>query len=795
MGIWQDIRYGIRMLRNSPGFTMVAVATLALGIGANTAIFSMINSVLLESLPYPDSRQLVQIFETFPNTDSNQVSGGAFKDWYEHQTKFSHLAAYQDTERNLTGDGIPQRVSGLMATSAFLPVLGIEPVIGRGFAAGEDAVGGNNRVMILTHQFWQNRYGSDPEAIGRTVSLDQVPYTIVGVLGRGALLLDDVQYLIPLVVDEKGTNWSRSGHWKSVIGRMSPGVSVSEAEAELCGIKLRFNAEYPEYKKECSVNVESLQEIYTGRSRPTLIVLLGTVTLVLLIACANVSNLLLARGNARTREMAIRTAMGAPAWQVVRQMLVESLLLALTGCLAGLLVAAWGVRLLTGMIAGMVPQMLYPKLDATVLLYSIGVACACGILFGMLPAWRAGQPDLNNDLKEAERGATSASKRRSQSLMIVSEFAFTAVLLVAAGLFLRSFVRLVKTDPGFNPKQTLAFDLSFADAKYPEGRDRLRFIKALNERIAALPGVESAASTSSLPFSLRGRTEQVSRMDRPPRTDYVVVCDWVSGDYFAAAGIPLRRGRVLTEADNQEGASRVLVIDETIARDLYPGEDPIGRQVAFWGASYEIVGIVAPVRQYVMEYAPHPQVYIPQVHLPGATSIIVRTALPPLALAETVRKAILEIDPDQPMANIRTLEGDVHRSLGIRRATLTLLGLFAAIAISLACIGIYGVVSCSISQRTRELGIRLALGAHRSNILRLVVSGAMRLSVIGIVAGLIVALALSRLVASLLYEVKTYDPVVFIGAACLLMIVAVLAVYVPARRAAKVDLMVALRYE
>jgi putative ABC transport system permease protein len=792
---FNDIKYAFRQLRASPGFTVVAVLTLALGIGANTAIFSMINSVLLESLPYPDSKQLVQVFETFPNTDRNTVSGGAFKDWYEHNTKFAHLAVYEGTERNLTGGGAPQRVSGLMASSEFLPVLGIEPMIGRGFAAGEDAVGGNNHVMILTHRFWQNRYGSDPDIVGRNVSLDQVPYTIVGVLGPRALLQDDVLYLIPDIIDGPGTFWGRAGHWRHVIGRMAPGVTESEAEAELCGIKLRLNAEYPEFKRECAVNVVSLQEVHGGRARPTLVVLLGTVVLVLLVACANVSNLLLARCNARTREMAIRAAIGAPAWQIVRQMLVESLLLALTGCLAGLLVAIWGVRLLTGMIAGMVPQMMYPKLGINVLLYSIGLACACGILFGVLPAWRASKPDLNNDLKETERGATSGSKRRSQSFMVVSEFAFTVVLLVGAGLFLRSFVRLLKTDPGFNPKQTLAFDLSFPDAKYPEGEDRLRFIKELNGRIAALPGVESVASTSSLPFSLRGRTEQVSRMDKPPRTDYVVACDWVGGDYFAAAGIPLLRGRALTEADNQAGVARVMVIDETIARDLYPDEDPIGHQARFLGESYEIVGVATPVRQYFMEYAPRPQVYIPQVYLPGATSIIIRTAFPPLVLAETVRKTILEIDPDQPMANIRTLERDIHKSLGVRRATLTLLGLFAAIAISLACIGIYGVVSYSISQRTRELSIRSALGAHRSDIVRLVLSGAMKLSAVGIAVGLIVALALSRLVASLLYEVETYDPVVFIGAACMLSIVAVLAVYLPARRAARVDLMEALRCE
>jgi predicted permease len=795
IAIWQDIKYGFRMLGKNPGFTAIAVLTLALGIGANTAIFSMINSVLIESLPYPDSQQLVQIFEAFPNYDRNSVAGGAFKDWYEHNSKFTYMAVYEPTQRNLTGDGPPQRVSGLMVSSEFLSVLGIKPMIGRDFAAGEDAVGGNNQIMMLTHQFWQNRYGSDPDIVGKSVLLDQVPYTIVGVLGPGALLQDDELYLIPDVIDGPGTFWGRAGHWRHVIGRMSPGVTVSEAETELCGIKKQLNAEYPEFKRECTVNVVSLKEVYAGNARPTLVVLLGTVALVLLIACANVSNLLFARCNARTREIAIRAAIGARSWHIIRQMLVESLLLAFVGCLVGLLFAIYGVKLLTSMIASMVPQMLYPELNINVLLFSICVACGCGVLFGILPALRASKPDLNNDLKETERGATSGSKRRSQSLMVVSEFAFTLVLLVGAGLFLRSFVRIIKTDPGFNPRQTLAFELSFPEAKYPKDEDRLRFIKELNERIAALPGVESAGASSSLPFSLRGRTEQVSRVDKPPRTDYVAACDWVSGDYFSAAGIPLLRGRVITEADNQAGAPRVMVIDSTVVRDLYLNEDPIGQQVRFLGQPYEVVGITAPIHQYFLDYAPRPQVYIPQVYLPDKTSIVIRTVLPPLTLVEAVRKTVFEIDPDQPMANIRTLKNDVHESLGTKRATLTLLGFFAVVAVSLACIGIYGVISYSVGQRARELCIRFALGAQRRDIIRLVLKSGIKLSIIGIVFGLIIALALSRLLANLLYEVKTYDPLVFLSSVFLLMIVAVLSIYVPAYRAARNNPMEALRYE
>jgi predicted permease len=793
--LWNDIKYALRMLAKSPGFAALAVLTLAVGIGANTAIFSVIHSVLMEPLPYPHPEQLVQIFETFPNTDRNAVSGGAFKDWREHSSRFAHLAVYEETQRNLTGDGTPQRVSGLMVSSQFLPVLGVEPVIGRGFAPGEDTPGGDSHVMVLAHAFWQDRYGSNPAVLGTHVSLDQVPYTIIGVLGPDALLQDDARFLVPDVIDAPGVNWERAGHWRQVIGRLLPGVTAAEVQAELRGIKQRLNAEYPEFKRECSVAVFPLQEVYTGQARPTLAVLLGAVTLVLFIACANVSNLLLARGNARSREMAIRASLGAPSWRIIRQMLTESLLLAGAGCGVGLLLALLGVRLLTGMVAGMVPQILYPQLESKVLLFSICVACACGVLSGLLPAWRASRADLNGDLKETERGSVSAAKRRSQSILVASEFALTLVLLVGAGLFLRSFMRLLDTDPGFNPRHTLAFDLSFPEAKYPQDADRLRVIQTLSERIAVLPGVESVGASSSLPFSLRGRSEQVSRMDRPPRTDYVVACDFVSKDYFSATGIPLVRGRVITDADNQPGVPRVAVIDTRISAELYPDEDPIGQRVRFLGEPWEIVGIVAPVRQYFLDHAPRQQIYVPQSYSAAAASMVIRTGLPPLAISEAVRKILFDADPDQPMGNVRTLEGDVHRSLASKRATLVLLDLFAAVAVGLSCMGIYGVMSYSTGQRAHEFCIRSALGAQGRDIIRLVLHAGMRVSLIGIALGVAAALILVRLLQNQLFEVKAYDPWVFVGSIGLLVLVAGVSIYLPARRAARTDPMEALRCE
>jgi putative ABC transport system permease protein len=794
----QDLRFGVRMLCKSPGFTLVAVLTLALGIGANTAIFSVVNSALIKPLPYPGAERIMNVWEMRPDGGRNGVSGGAFKDWRAHSAKFAHLALIKDVRLNLTGTGAPEHVSGLQVTTEFLSALGVTPMLGRGFVANEDAIGGNNRVIVLAHQFWQRRYGGDAGVIGQTVSLNQIPYTVIGALPPGALLNDETMFLIPFIidVDSDTVRWSRGYHCCGVIGRVAQGVTVSEAQAELRDVKQRLAAEYPPSKKDWSVSVAPMQEDLTGDVRPTLRVLLATVGLVLLIACANVSNLLLARGNARAREMAIRAALGARSGRIIRQLLCESLLLALIGCAAGLALAALGVKLLTNMVTGLIPQALHPELDINVLAFSLVVACGCGLLFGLLPAIRASKPDLNHTLKEAERGAVSGSRRRSQSFLVVSEFAFTLVLLVGAGLFLRSFVRLLKTDPGFNTQRALAFDLSFSKAKYPKAEDQQRFLKELNERIAALPGVEAVGAATTLPLSNRGRGGSVSRADRSAPDSYGVRDDFVSGDYFSALGVNLLRGRLITEADNLPTAPRVLVIDAKIARDLYPDEDPVGKTLNYAEKPWEVVGVVTPIRHAGLNFNPDPRIYGPRAHFSYPTAgMVIRSSLPPTALVERVRKTILEADPDQPIANVRTLEEAVHRSLARQRTTLILLGLFAVAAISLACIGIYGVMSYAIGQRARELSIRLALGAQRREIVRLVLAGGMKPALVGIVVGLAAAFALSRLVEKLLFEVKTHDPLVFIASVCLLAIVAAASVYLPARGAARLDPIVALRGE
>jgi len=796
--IFNDIKYAFRRLLNNPCFTIVAVLTLAVGIGANTAIFSTIDAILLQPLPYAESQQLVKMDETLPDGRHNgNVSGGAFLDWKSHNKLLEHVAYFKHVEFNLTGIDQPERVMGREVTADFLRVLRVDPIVGRGFAPDEDQMGSDNQVVVLNHTYWKLRFGSDPEVVGRVISLDQKPYTIIGVLPPDRIMENDVSLLVPVIIDPQTQLWQRSHHWGRAIGRLKPGVTVAQAQAEIRGIREReqIKSKYPANKRDWSMALTSLQEKYfPSKARPTLATLLGTTALVLLIACANIANLLLARGNARHKEMAIRAALGASSWHIIRQVLLESLVLAFIGGLLGVMIATFAMELPAKTVAGLFPEMRHPELNIRMLLFSMGVACGCGLLFGTLPALKACKTDFNTNLKEGGRGGTSGSAARSQSLLVVSEVTLTVLLLIGAGLFLRSFLHVLAVDPGFNPGKTLAFDLRFPDAKYPQ-QARSRFINDLTERINALPGVASAASAYGLPLSYMGWTNPTRRADRPSDGFFTTGTDFVTSQYFSAAGIPLLRGRTLTEADNRKNAPRVAVIDTGVAKKLYPDEDPIGKYIETLGRRWEIVGIVAPVRWRSLDTDPQPRVYVAQIHNPERTSIIIRTTVEPLSIVQAVRQTLLVADPDLPMSNIRTLEQAIQKSVTKKRTTLILLGCIAAVAVSLACMGLYGFMSYFVGQRTRELCIRSALGAQRLDIIKQVVGVGMKLSIIGIAIGLVAAMALARLVESQLFEIKTHDPLVYIVSVCLIGMVAFFSVYLPARRVAKIDPMEALRYE
>lgn len=785
----RDLTFALRQLVKAPGLAAVVVLTLTVGIGANTAMFSVINTALLQPLPYSHAEQLVDLMEGGPHGGPNgSVSGGAFKDWREHSEKFAGMAVFAETKRNLTGTGEPERVSGLAVSAEYLTVLGVAPQLGRGFAAEETRSGGSPDVVLLEHAFWQSRFGGDPAVIGRTLSLDQVPHTIVGVLPPRSLLQNEVQFLVPMVVDAPGTYWGRDAHWRRVIGRLRPGDTAAAAQVELRAIKQRLNSEYPPWKQNWTVLVTPLQELYVGQSRPMFLLLLGAVSLVLLIACANVTNLLLARSQAKVREFAVRMALGAGPWRLVRQTLWESLLLAAAGGTLGVLFAAASLQVLPRLLAVQLPFALYPQLDLAVLGFSLLVAASCGVVIAALPAWRAARIDPIDGLKEASHGSPSQTRRRAQSLVVVSQFALTLVLLVGTGLLLRSFARLLEVDPGFNPRSSLAFDLTFPAKKYATDDDRLRFTRELLERIRALPGVEAAGAGSSLPLSGMERGEFFERTDRPAVADrYSAGVSSVSGDYFLALGLTLQRGRLFTEMDNTPTAHPVVIVDTGVVRDLFPNEDPIGRQARFLGKTCEIVGVVGAVHHRGFEQTPRPWVYGPQAQFPSTPSIVVRSRLPAATLVPMLRQAVQAADPDQPIANVRTFEEAVDRSLASRRVALGLLGVFACVAVGLACVGIYGVIAQATRQRTREFSIRSALGAQRRDIVRLVVMGALQPSVVGMAMGVIAAIVLGQVLRTQLFEVQPHDPAVLVGAILLLTGAAILAVWAPARRAARVS--------
>jgi predicted permease len=794
----QDVQVALRMLGRSPGFTSVAMLTLALGIGANAAIFSALDAVLLRPLAYPAPDRLVEIKETLENGNPNSVSGGAFLDWRQHNTQFSALVLLGRVTYNLRGRGAPERLNGMEASHDLLKVLGVSPMLGRGFVADDDRPGGSNDVVMLTEELWRTRFGADPSLVGQTIILDEVPRTVIGVLPRGAWLFREDTFVVPAVLRPGTDRAARAPHWAVVFGRLKPESSIERAGAELKAIKTQLRAEYPAFKAGWSVAVRPLPELLAGQTGPALYILVGAVGLVLLIACANVANLLLARNSHRQQEIAVRTALGATGARLIRQVLTESIVLAALGGLAGLAVTWWGVRLLQYLTADILPRAVTPEVDARVLAFALVVTAATGVLFGILPALRARRVDLNDTLKNGGRSATAGGRRRTQSTLIVAEVALTAVLLSSAGLLLRSLANAASVDPGFDPSRVLVFQLSLPKASYDSNERRLAFTAQLTARLRALPGVEQAGVGMAAPFGDGGFGEYFLRDgsrggEKESQQAVIGRLDFISPGFLEAIGAKYLRGRALADADNRLGAPRVAVINETTARMYFPNADPVGQRIVIAAQSWQILGVVRDMAQRRLDAPQRPYAWVPQVFSSDAGTVAVRTQLSPMSLVAAVQREVQRLDAGVAIANPRSLDEARSASLGARRLVLVLVGAFAGAAVLLACIGLYGVMAYSVATRQREISIRMALGALRRDVVAAVLSDGMRLMLAGLAIGLVGAVAAARLLTSELYHVRSYDPLVLGSAMATLLFVGLVACWAPARRATRVDALAAMR--
>jgi putative ABC transport system permease protein len=796
---FQDLRYGFRSLRKKPGFTITAVIALALGIGANTAIFSVINAVLLRSLAYRDPGSIVMVWERSlrGGRSQNSVSPANFLDWKKQSRSFEQIAASWDTRLNLTSGGEPEEIQIQKVSADFFPVLGVSPELGRTFLREEEKPG-TEPVVILGHDLWERRFAGNPGIVGQTVAMSGRNWTVIGVMPPGFHFLNtQIKAWTPLQLDP-ATDWRKSGRFLRSVARLKPGVSVQQAQAELDTIGKQLEIAYPDYNKGWGVNLVPMYEQIVGDIRPVLLVLLAAVAFVLLIACANVANLLLSRAASRQKELALRAALGADRMRLIRQMLTESVLLALLGGILGVLLAYWGIQILVAFAPDNIPRLHEITIDPRVLGFTFGVSLLTGLVFGLVPALQSSRPDLNDALKEGGRGSSSGS-RVVRNLFVVTEMALALVLLVGAGLMLRSFSQLHRVKTGFETENVLTMRVQLPSAKYGQPQQRADFFKRAEERIAALPGVKSVGAISYLPLTglATSTSFNLATKPLPPSESPGTEVRPITPGYFTAMGIPLLKGRAFDERDGAN--SRVLIINETLARKFFPGQDPIGQQLVIsWEPEVadEIIGIVGDIKETALEQEPNPAVYWPYPREPYPfMNFVIRSAIDPTTLSAAVAREIHALDPDQPVADVRTLDQVVAKSIARPRFNAMLLAIFAGVALVLASVGIYGVMNYSATQRTQEIGIRMALGAKPRDILRLVVGHGMKLTAAGVAIGIIVSLALTRVMTNLLFGVTATDLPTFLGVSILLTAVALLANYIPARRATRLNPVAALRYE
>jgi putative ABC transport system permease protein len=803
--LWQDLRYSFRMLWKSPGFTLVAILALALGIGANTAIFSVVNAVLLRPLPYKDPNRLTILWEKAATQDTS-VSYLNFQDWREQNQSFEEITAFRRSSFNLVGAGEPERLAGRMTSASFFKTFGATLYKGADFPAAEDRVGGQ-KVVILSHGFWQRRFGSDDGIVGKQLTLNNQSYTVIGITAPDFHFGSDTDIYTLIGQSDDQCFKSRGCHpGIYVVGRLKPGLSIEQGRADMDAIMARLGQQYPQTNTDRHIHIESLYDNTVEDVRPALFVLLGAVCFVLLIACANVANLLLARSAVRQKEIAIRTALGASRWRIIRQLLTESVVLGIFGGAIGLLLALWWTDALKSLVPGNIPRLSDAGIDMRVLSFTVIVSLLTGVVFGLIPALQASKPELNEALKEGDRGSTGG-RHRVRSVLVISEIAIALVLLIGAGLMVKSLWRLQSVNTGFETRNLLTMQLSYTVRPGETERARL-FFTELEEKVKATPGVEAVSFSNGLPF-LGAPEDSVWVKGRPKAkpTDEMMAVEYVvTPDYFRTLGLELKRGRLITEQD-RAGTPLVAVIDESFAQKYFPGEDPVGQYLENGNGlpSVEIVGIVGHVKHYGLdgEVPVDPQYYLAFRQVPDqlvapvfrTVSLTVRTSGDPLQLIGAVRQQVLSTDKDQPVFNARSMEQVIAESIASRRFAMLLLTIFAGVALLLASVGIYGVMSYSVAQRTHEIGIRMALGASARDVLKMVVGQGMLLVVIGVGCGLLGALLVTRVMSSLLYGVSTTDPLTFGGISLLLSIVAFMACYIPARRATRVDPMTALRYE
>jgi len=797
----QDVRYCGRMLLKHPSFTLIIVLTLALGIGANTATFSIVNAVLLRPFPYQSPEQLVMIGE---GAAGGAVSYPNFADWKDDRNIFSSTSAVRGNENfNLTGAGEPERLQGRLVSAGFLSTLGVSPALGRDFLVEDDRPG-VNPTTIISYGLWTRRFASDQGIIGKQITLNNQSFTVIGVAPRGFEFEQPADVSVPIGLSADRFKARGSDPGIRVVARMGSGVVLQQAQTQLNVIYQRLEQEYPKSNTGRRAYLTSLQESFVGDVRQPLLILLGSVGLVLLIACANVANLLLVRASTRRREISVRVALGASRRRIIRQLLTESIMLSLIGALLGMLVAYWGTSLVANQLPAEIPRLSQANIDSRVLIFTIGVSLVTGLLFGLAPAIQSSRLNLTDCLKEGDRGA-SDRRQYLRSGLVVCEVALTLTLLVGAGLLVKSFRNVLQVDPGFNARKLLTMQVSVNN---PDGNQVASFFRQLQENVTRIPGVTAFAISNGLPLGVANHpTFFIQGRPLPePGQERGAVRYTVSPGYFDAMGIQLKRGRVFTPQDTPD-TPLVMIIDEALAQ-YFQNEDPIGKQISQsreGSPKYEIIGVVGHVEQDSLESQTvrTPQFYlafnqIPPDRLPGYVrriNLLSRTNVDPSSLTSAVRDQIAALNKDQAIFNVRTMEEIVGQSVAPRRFSMMLLSVFALFALALASIGIYGVMSYAVTQRTREIGLRMTLGAQRGNVLRLVIGDGMKLTLAGVLLGVVAAFALTRTIKSLLFGVSATDPVTFISIALLLLLVALLACWIPARRATKVDPMIALRYE